>query len=204
MSNELRDAIELVGIGAGKDGDGYRSYPGTGSIWCGRNEGIADANFVDWGLARATALILNAVVRGDLVPAQTPPDGFVSVQLLNIERAVSDDLREQNAKLRAQGALKLGDMVQVNERAPFFSDWRGATMKVVSLRIDPEGKQWVSVIAGKPHHRGNGVYDGETTDFDAEYLSAFASTSSECPGCGKIEADSTHAEGCSFASMEGK
>jgi hypothetical protein len=32
--------------------------------------------------------------------AATAPEGFVSVELLNIERAVSDDLREQNAKLR--------------------------------------------------------------------------------------------------------
>lgn len=96
-------------------------------------------------------------------------------------KRISDQWQKKCAELKdartpAQGALKLGDMVQVNERAPFFSDWRGATMKVVSLRIDPEGKQWVSVIEGKPHHRGNGVYDGETTDFDAEYLSAFAST----------------------------
>lgn len=61
---ELEEAIELIKIGAGKEG--YRSYPGTGGIWAGRNEQFADATFVDWGLARATALILNAVIDGRL------------------------------------------------------------------------------------------------------------------------------------------
>lgn len=76
----------------------------------------------------------------------------------------------------AQASLKLGDTVRVNERSPFFSDWQNATLKVVSLRLDPQGKQWVSVIEGEPRHRANGVYDGETTDFDAEWLSPVTST----------------------------
>jgi hypothetical protein len=45
--SDLEDAIELVRIGAGKVG--YRSYPGTGGIWAGNNDGLADAVFVDWG-----------------------------------------------------------------------------------------------------------------------------------------------------------
>lgn len=61
----IKDAIEIASIGAGKEG--YRSYPGTGGIWAGRNEQFADATFVDWGLARAAAIILNAAVNGDLV-----------------------------------------------------------------------------------------------------------------------------------------
>lgn len=67
--------------------------------------------------------------------------------------------------------LRLGDIVRVNDKCPFSGDWQNTTVKVVSLRIDPHGKQWVSVIEGEPSHRGYGVYDGETTDFDADYLS---------------------------------
>lgn len=74
----------------------------------------------------------------------------------------------------AQSSLKLGDIVRVNEGAPFFLDWQNATLKVVSLRIDPEGRQWVSVIEGEQRHRGNGVYDAETTDIDADHLSALS------------------------------
>lgn len=42
------------------------------------------------------------------------PEGHVSVELLNLERAVADDLREQNAKLRAaaQRPLNAVNMVQ--------------------------------------------------------------------------------------------
>jgi hypothetical protein len=63
----LQEAIEIAGIAAG---DGYRSYPGTGGIWAGGNNDIADATFVDWGLAAATARILNAVIAGELITAR--------------------------------------------------------------------------------------------------------------------------------------
>ncbi len=71
MNDKLADAIELARIGAGKQG--YRSYPGTGGIWAGDDGGsigIADATFMDWGLARATAEILNAVLDGRLVSVE--------------------------------------------------------------------------------------------------------------------------------------
>lgn len=48
--NSLKDAIDLISIGAGRDG--YRV--GNGAMWAGSNTSIADATFVDWGLARAT------------------------------------------------------------------------------------------------------------------------------------------------------
>jgi hypothetical protein len=64
INDKLVDAIELARIGAGKQG--YRSYPGTGGVWAGGNDGIADATFMDWGLARATAEILNAFLDGRL------------------------------------------------------------------------------------------------------------------------------------------
>jgi hypothetical protein len=73
--------------------------------------------------------------------------------------------------------LGLGDIVRMNERSPYFHDWKDATMKVVSLRLDPDGKHWVSVIEGDQRHRGNGVYDGETTDIDADFLTALSDTS---------------------------
>jgi hypothetical protein len=63
MSDELKDAISLASIGKP-----YRSYPGTGGIWAGRNEQFPDGDFRDWGLARATATILNAAVTGELAP----------------------------------------------------------------------------------------------------------------------------------------
>jgi hypothetical protein len=54
-----------------------RSYPGTGSLWFGRNSEFADASFTDWGLARATATILNAAHRaaraGQASPARRRP-----------------------------------------------------------------------------------------------------------------------------------
>lgn len=67
--------------------------------------------------------------------------------------------------------LALGDIVEMNDQSPFISEWRGVELKVVCLRIDPDGNQWVSVIEGKPRHRGNGVYDSETTDIDSRHLS---------------------------------
>lgn len=67
--------------------------------------------------------------------------------------------------------IALGDMAYMNERSPYFHDWKGVSLKVVSLRIEPDGKLWASVIEGEQRHRGNGVYDAETTDVDAEHLS---------------------------------
>jgi hypothetical protein len=61
---DLADAIEIAGMVRPA-----RSYPGTGALWFGRNEGLADATFTDWGLARAVATIINAVNDGRLVPA---------------------------------------------------------------------------------------------------------------------------------------
>jgi hypothetical protein len=71
----------------------------------------------------------------------------------------------------ARPPIALGDMVYMNERSPYFQDWKGVSFKVVSLRIEPDGKLWASVIEGEQRHRGNGVYDAETTDVDTEYLS---------------------------------
>ena len=58
----LAVAIELAKIGGP-----YRSFPGTGGIWAGHNEQFPDADFRDWGLARATAIILNAIIDGQLI-----------------------------------------------------------------------------------------------------------------------------------------
>lgn len=84
---------------------------------------------------------------------------------LRIARAVKDLLQA------TRRPLQLGDIVYMNETSPYFADWRGTEMKVVSLRIDPKGKLWASVIEGEPAHRGFGEYDGETTDIDAGHLS---------------------------------
>ena len=62
MMTELEEAIELAGIGAP-----YRTYSSSGGMWSGHSDDrMADATFTDWGLARATAIILNAVVAGTL------------------------------------------------------------------------------------------------------------------------------------------
>jgi hypothetical protein len=52
-----------------------RSYPGTGGLWFGANNGMADATFEDWGLARAVAIILNAANEGRLALPQPSPSG---------------------------------------------------------------------------------------------------------------------------------
>lgn len=67
--------------------------------------------------------------------------------------------------------IALGDTVEMNDLSPYISDWSGAVLKVVSLRLDPDGNQWASVIEGEQRHHGNGVYDSETTDIDARHLS---------------------------------
>ena len=61
MAN-LDDAIELLRMAAP-----FRTYAGSGGVWCGHNNEAPDANFTDGELARAVAIILNAVLKGDLV-----------------------------------------------------------------------------------------------------------------------------------------
>jgi hypothetical protein len=61
----LQDAIELCAVAT--FGGPARSYPGTGGIWLRRNVHRPDAEFIDWGLARAVAEILNALADGRLV-----------------------------------------------------------------------------------------------------------------------------------------
>lgn len=63
---DLKQAMELVCIAAGKDG--FRHYDGSGAIWIGRNQNVPDAHFDDWGLAESATVILNAVATGKLVP----------------------------------------------------------------------------------------------------------------------------------------
>lgn len=70
----------------------------------------------------------------------------------------------------AAGKFELGDVVEMAEGATYYNDWRGIRLKIVGLRVDPDGKQWVCGIEGNPRHRGCGVYDSETTDIDAAQL----------------------------------
>lgn len=74
--------------------------------------------------------------------------------------------------------VSLGDIVTVSEGTPYSHDWRGLELKIVSLRIDPEGKLWASVIdtndPRNTQHRQFGIYDGEATDFDARHLTRAA------------------------------
>ena len=44
-----------------------------GALWFGGHRGLADADFRDWGLARAVAVILNAVLDGTLVKKDSQP-----------------------------------------------------------------------------------------------------------------------------------
>lgn len=102
----------------------------------------------------------------------------------------------------AQTPFNLGDIVSMRDGAPFASEWRGIKMKVVSLRMDPHGTYWVSVVdetdGYPPHHRGNGVYVGETTDIDAGHLSSVSSTQCwiDCPECKGDCVVQPHGEGC--------
>lgn len=87
----LDDAIDLARIGAGKDG--YRAYPDDGGVWAGSNQGIADANFRDWGLAGATATILNAVCRGDLVVRSDADEAVWNIDIKGMPSSLNDALR---------------------------------------------------------------------------------------------------------------
>jgi hypothetical protein len=92
-------------------------------------------------------------------------------QARNSIQKLAELLRGTDAAQQPPG---LGDIVFVAKGTPYFHDWRGVEMKLVSLRIAPEGKLWASVIdKGDPNntrHRGFGVYDGETTDFEFDHL----------------------------------
>lgn len=61
--------MELVLSAAGKEG--FRHYDGSGAIWAGGRDPYPDGTFVDWGLAEAVVVVLNAVVAGKLVPVPT-------------------------------------------------------------------------------------------------------------------------------------
>ena len=113
----------------------------------------------------------------NIVDRLREPVDFAGCDPLMLEAAIEIE------RLRgvAQAPFKLGDLVEMNSNSPYYGDWIGAKLKIVSLRIDPEGKHWVSVIEGSPRHRANGVYDSETTDIDADYLSAISSTTRRGP-----------------------
>jgi hypothetical protein len=137
MDNKLADAIELVHIGAGKHG--YRSYPGSGGLWVGDPNGtdgigIADASFTDWGLARAVAEILNAVLDGRLIGAEqlAELDTFVATHQYTLDKNPPALCLRQNAILRPAIAR--------HRRAPAsggtVSAWRCA---VIGARCEVDG-----------------------------------------------------------------
>jgi hypothetical protein len=114
-----------------------------------------------------------AMINGETIYDWLMDDG-------SVEAMTASDVAKRRATLTnaAQGTLKLGDIVQFNATAPYASEWRGAELKVVSLRMSPDGALWVSVIESEDSmaHRGHGYYDGETTDIPAEHLSPISST----------------------------
>jgi len=71
---------------------------------------------------------------------------------------------------RTAANFRLGDVVEMSEGWAHFHDLVGVQMKIVSLRLDPEGIQWASAIEREERHRGQGVYDGEITDLDTRRL----------------------------------
>jgi hypothetical protein len=141
---------------------------------------------LDFEWARQRGYILPNNGSGKLSPAQCSADSDLEERVVEAitewigetppEHAIAA-AREAIAVVRtvpqsvAWPTIALGDMVYMNERSPYFHDWKGTSLKVVSLRIEPDGKLWASVIEGERHHRGNGSYDAETTDIDAEHLS---------------------------------
>lgn len=89
-----------------------------------------------------------------------------------------DSIKQWNNRLAAtpktgvdREVIALGDIVQVNERMPHYGEWARAELKVVGLHLAPDGTVWADVIEGDQRHRGNGIYDGETTDIDTCWLS---------------------------------
>jgi hypothetical protein len=104
------------------------------------------------------------------------------------DRLTTDDIQRIAAALRgpAQPTREpgLGDIVSVMEGVPYFHDWRGVQMKIISLCVAPDGRRFASVIdnndPSNTRHRGFGIYDGETTGFPLDQLekaSALPSTS---------------------------
>jgi hypothetical protein len=106
-------------------------------------------------------------------------DWFVVDDLNSIPHRVQEEIQPLYASLPAAGGeaskreaetLELGNIVEMRAGTPYAEEWRGVTMKIVGLRVDPDGHRWASVIEGDPRHRGNGVYDSETTDIDCDHL----------------------------------
>lgn len=65
----LLEAIELLELACP-----MHNFPGSGGIWFGNNHGPPDGGFTDWGVARAVAIVINAVVEGRLtIPYEGPP-----------------------------------------------------------------------------------------------------------------------------------
>jgi hypothetical protein len=110
------------------------------------------------------------------IPAIARSEGgakkIIDLALDEILATLTDQASAASAQAldHTQSEIRLGDTVRMSKSCPHGGDWRNAKMKVVSLRIDPEGRQWASVIEGEQRHRGNGVYDGETTDIRVDYL----------------------------------
>lgn len=65
---------------------------------------------------------------------------------------------------------RLNDIVEMAPDSPHYRDWIGAHLRIVALRASPDGEVWVSVVEGPQRHRGNGVYEGETSDIPASWL----------------------------------
>lgn len=80
------------------------------------------------------------------------PEGCVSVELLNLERAVADDLREQNAKLRATAQRPLPpreipeDLIDRSACAMCgFNDIMQGTGRMWADVQDPERGHWLAL-----------------------------------------------------------
>jgi hypothetical protein len=96
-----------------------------------------------------------------------PDDPFAAWEKL---RPLSLPAAGGEASKRGAETLELGNIVEMRAGTPYAEEWRGVTMKIVGLRVDPDGHRWASVIEGDPRHRGNGVYDSETTNIDCDHL----------------------------------
>jgi len=92
-------------------------------------------------------------------------------RFVDIKAAFDAGRASVTASAPQASAVRLGDLVEMNHFCPYRDDYRGTELKLISLRLGPDGEQWATVTEGDPRHRGYGVYDGETDGIRASWLS---------------------------------
>ena len=121
----LQEAIEIVSMMTP-----VRSYDGTGGLWFGSNQNMADATFEDWGAARATSIILNAVQERTLSDHRGCHDE------INLLRQVAKEVIEQ--AIREAHAEREQRLSKLEEEYAKLAEEQNAKTEKSRVYVDTE------------------------------------------------------------------